>query len=241
VLDVTCGIKTLMRPNVLRRLLTSIEQAYPDMKSVVVDDSPEPDSGMADGFPNVQYIYVGYDLGLGASRNIMIDAIDTKYTVYLDDDFYFFKNTRLEKFRDVLENSNIDLIAGAVTEHARIRSYHGLLQKKGETLVCTRSNRGTVEVAGLTCQLVDVTLNFFMARTDKLRTVKWDPELKINTHTEFFLRAKDAMKIAFTPEVVVGHRPATIPAYTALRKRPYRQRGLQKHGITRTRYVGKWG
>jgi glycosyltransferase involved in cell wall biosynthesis len=238
--NVTCGIKTLMRPQALRRLLTSIEHFYPGTPSVIVDDSPEPLDWVERDFPHARYIKAEYDLGQGPCRNIMIDAIDTKYTLHLDDDFYFFLQTRLETFYDILENSDVDLIGGTIKEDGRFRYFHGLLQVHKGILTYAQGNRGTNHVNGHGYQLVDIVLNFFMAHTDKLKEIRWADDLKINTHTEFFLRAKDAMKIAFTPHVAAGHCQVKHKAYSQLRGRDERAIALQKHGIRQARYVGKW-
>jgi glycosyltransferase involved in cell wall biosynthesis len=240
--DVTCGIKTLLRPACLDRLLTSIFKKYPDMKVVVVDDGKEDLSIVfADQWPTVQYIKVSYDTGLGACRNIMVDAIDTKYTVYLDDDFVFIKDTKLETFREILESGKVDLIGGQYKEHGSFRLYHGLLEQKGDTLHYHRQSWREARVGSAQFSVVDIVNNFFMAKTDQLQSTRWDSELKINTHTEFFLRACAQMRIGYCPEVHVHHAQKRNKAYNKLRARRFREIGLKKHGIEHVRFHGKWG
>lgn len=245
--DVTCGIKTLMRPASLRQLLDSIYRMYPKMRCVVVDDGKTP--ALARSYPHwskIKYIKLPFDTGLGESRNVMIDAVDTKYCVYLDDDFFFTPKTNLAIMQQALDENKADLVAGKVREGKRCRLYHGLLQIQQGTLIYKRAvhRRSSILVAGEKIPLVfvDVTLNFFMGRTELLQQVKWDSELKINTHTEFFIRAKDKMRIAFCPAIEVAHKHVGNMAYKKLRFRKYRMRGLAKHGITKVKFIGgKWG
>ena len=97
--DVTLGIKTLLRPDSLKKLLTSIQTYYPGINIVVVDDGKTPSltDAEASQYPNLNYLKVAFDVGIGGGRNIMIDAIETPYTVYLDDDFRTTKKTEDNK------------------------------------------------------------------------------------------------------------------------------------------------
>lgn len=241
--DVTCGIKTILRPELLRRLLDSIYAYYPSMRCVIVDDGRTPSLPAAYKVdPRITYIRMPYDTGLGACRNVMIDAVETPYCVYLDDDFIFSPATNLHAMQGILYQDAADLIGGQYREGGRYRLYHGLLEIKDGTLYYRRKTRGhkDVVVGGITypLQYVDLVLNFFMARTDLLKQVKWDPELKINTHTEFFLRACKVMRIAFCPLFAVLHKPARPPGYSELRTRKFRMVGMKKHGVTKVQYTG---
>ena len=246
--DVTCGVKTLMRPACLNRLLKSVYAYYPTMKMVIVDDSKDASLSELDlqFYPHVKYIRAPYDTGLGACRNIMVDAIETKYTVYLDDDFVFIAETQLEKFHAVLAAGKADLVGGQYKEKGSFRLYHGLFHRENGLLTYVRANRGEAAVPfgqldEVRFKYVDVVNNFFMARTDLLQEVRWDGELKINTHTEFFLRASEQMRIAYCPEVHVYHRQVRNREYSKLRFRRYREIALRKHGIHHVKFEGKWG
>lgn len=246
--DVTCGVKTFKRPNCVRRLLDSIYYHYPEMAVVVVDDSKEP-SIDPDDYPNVTYSRMPFDSGLGAGRNQMIDLVKTKYCLYLDDDFVFTEASKIEKFRAILETDKVDLVGGFVEEKRggsrHVRKYHGRVKvDKNGKLVYWRADYGTdsVQFEGeqLKFKLVDITLNFFLARTALLQKVKWDPKLKINTHSDFFIRAKDQMRIAFCSAVGVFHQPEHPGDYMKFRGRKYRPYILKKHGATTFQKKGQW-
>lgn len=242
---ITCGIKTFERPRSIDRLLSSIYRYYPTIRCVVVDDSRQP-SLDPEKWPHVTYVRLPFDTGLGAGRNAMIDAVETDYCLYLDDDHNFIGATQLAKLQAVLDADLADLAGGQFKERGRhFRLYHGLLEIEGETLHYRREARWQKSIPfegrPLAFYGVDIVNNFFLAWTDLLREVRWDPELKINTHTEFFLRARKKLRIVFVPEVHVYHnQDRPNEEYAKYRHRRFRPAALAKHGVRRCRYHGRW-
>lgn len=245
VSQITCGIKTFERPESIQRLLTSIYRMYPTIRCVVVDDSREPSLDPA-AWPHVNYIRLPFDTGLGAGRNAMIDAVETPYCLYLDDDHVFVGPTQLAPMQYILDKGEADLVGGQFRERGdHFRLYHGLLEVRDGTLYYKRDQRWIKSIpypgANLRFYSVDIVNNFFLARTDLLQQVRWDPDLKINTHTEFFLRARNQMRIVYCPSVHVFHNQDRPTAeYTKYRNRRFRPIGLAKHGVQRCRYQGQW-
>ena len=247
--DVTLGIKTLLRPDSLKKLLTSIQTYYPGINIVVVDDGKTPSltDAEASQYPNLNYLKVAFDVGIGGGRNIMIDAIETPYTVYLDDDFVFNDSTDLTKFREILEQDVADIVGGGCTEKGRTRRYHGKLVIEGDVLHYVSGNLGEGHVLSqitnekISYEHVDILLQFFMGKTAVLKKLKWDSELKICTHTEFFIRACKECRIAYCPDVWVHHAQTRHPEYNSFRNRNDRAESLRKHGITSCKFHGKWG
>lgn len=48
--------------------------------------------------------------GWFAGRNLAVSQVTTKYVLWVDDDFIFTANTKLEKLVDVLEKTTLDLV-----------------------------------------------------------------------------------------------------------------------------------
>ncbi len=48
--------------------------------------------------------------GWFAGRNLAVSQVTTKYVLWVDDDFIFTANTKLEKLVDVLERTTLDLV-----------------------------------------------------------------------------------------------------------------------------------
>ena len=238
--DVTAIIKTIMRPACLNRLVESIRRYYPRLKILIADDSTDASASHKFG-PDVTVIPLPYDTGLGAARNVLVDAVQTGFLLYLDDDYVFTEKTKIEVFRQILDaNNDIDIVGGAMLDFRNgaqsRRLYHGLMRRQGDDLVytngCYQKRMGSHPV-----EIVDVILNFFLARTESVKKVMFDGDLKINTHTDFFLRAMGKLKVAFTPAVEIIHQPERSAKYTELRERKYVDLMKKKHGFKRQVYA----
>jgi glycosyltransferase involved in cell wall biosynthesis len=108
--DLTAVIKTFERPKTLHRLLASIKRKYPRLRTIVVDDSRSPSN-----VSGVQTIIMPYDSGVSAGRNEGLRHVLTKYALFLDDDFVFYRHTNLETALAIMENyPQIDIMGGEV-------------------------------------------------------------------------------------------------------------------------------
>lgn len=212
--DTTAVIKTFERPQCLHRLLQSLKRYYPGLRVVVVDDSriPSPD------IKGVKVLRLPYDTGLSAGRNAGVDAVDTEFCVMLDDDFIVGPCTGLQVLVSHLRRDPaIDIVGGAVDNAGRgIWRFYGGLETTTHGHVV---NRLMGPVQGLV--RCDIIPNFFAARTQALRRVRWDPELKLSEHVDFFARAKGVLGVAYCPEAVITHdrRCGDSGRYAGLRGR----------------------
>jgi glycosyltransferase involved in cell wall biosynthesis len=178
--QVTALVKTFERPHVLRRLLASIERRYPALRVVVVDDSREPVR-----LPGVETTAMPYRSGISAGRNEGLRQIATKYVLVLDDDLVFYRGTALGEAVELMErHPEIDIMGGRLIQLPLFRTSHpGQIFHTDATPVLPLGS----EVGNLTvCEKAN---NFFLARTDRLRLVAWDSELKLIEHADFFTRA----------------------------------------------------
>jgi hypothetical protein len=75
--------------------------------------------------------------------------------------------------------------------------------------------------------------NFFVASTPKVRAVRWDDELKVGEHTDFFLRALGKLRVGVNPRASILHLPETNPEYAPFRSRvgEFRRLFMKKHGL----------
>ena len=109
---VTALVKTFERPHILRRLVASMKRLYPALPIVVVDDSREPSS-----LAEVHTIPMPYDSGISAGRNEGLKHVRTPYVLVLDDDFVFYRHTRLGPALDVMgRQPEIDIMGGRVID-----------------------------------------------------------------------------------------------------------------------------
>lgn len=239
--DVTIIIKAFERPESVKKLLNSICQFYPSIPIIIADDSRKPNpEEITSRFPNVEYIFLPFDVGLSAGRNVLLTRIKTKYFVLCDDDFIFDEKTRLAEFKKILDETDVELVGGyfhefdANGEFSKTHLYAGDL-----VLDSARHLRLVVLTPAQPFVRCDIVPNFFMADTKAVvqKTGGWDPELKVEEHTDFFWRAKKAgLKVAFCPDVSVNHQLAgdeSYDAYRHARVNTYHLIFFKKSGIRR--------
>jgi glycosyltransferase involved in cell wall biosynthesis len=196
--DLTVLIKTFERPRVLERLVSSIRRSYPDLPILVVDDSRNPSP-----LPGVTTIVLPHDSGLSAGRREGLSRVGTRFFLLLDDDFIFFRHTRLEPALALMERfSEIDIMGGEVVDLPFYITHdyrEGFLYPTDASPV---KPAGTL-VGGLPAY--DKVANFFLGRTDRVRMVNWDPELRLLEHADFFTRAKGTLLTVFNESLKILH------------------------------------
>lgn len=209
--NITIGIKTYERPEHTRRLIASIRHFYPDIPIVVADDSAVVKEQRSE---LLNWYILPYDSGLSVGRNFIVDRANTPYVLILDDDFLFCANTELEKMYTHLEKHNADIVTGRVinvsdkltsTPKHNVRPLESMLCINEDTL-----HMYPVKPSQTDPFKCDYGYNFIMARTDTLRQVRWDPDLKLAEHTDFFIRVKQAgLTVHCHPSVVIRHDHTT--------------------------------
>jgi glycosyltransferase involved in cell wall biosynthesis len=234
--DVTLTITTFNRDNCLYRLIDSIRKYYPDIKILVADNGSE-ESTEIHNYDNVEYFKLPFDSGLSISRNLLIDKVQTKYYVSLDDDYVFTENTKLEIFKDILDNEpDIDLVAGKLVGTGA-GTCSGIIYIEDDILTAEKGlNRGFINKY----PIYDIVVYFFMARVDKLRPVRWDTKLKIAPeHIDFFFRGKNIFTSTQIENVEIDHAKHMID--TEYMK--YRRRGdgeveyCKRYKLKGTRFI----
>ncbi|XP_053096844.1 beta-1,4 N-acetylgalactosaminyltransferase 1-like isoform X2 [Pangasianodon hypophthalmus] len=204
---VTIATKTFLRYDKLQDLIDSIRQFYPTVTIVIADDSehPKPVTG-----PYIEHYIMPYRKGWFAGRNLAVSQVTTKYVLWVDDDFIFTSNTKLEKMVDVLESTSLDLVGGAVREVTGYTATyrHTISTEKGEEDGdCLHIRKGFYHVLeGFpNCVVTDAVINFFMARTDKVRQVGFDPRLARIAHIEFFVDGLGVLHVGSCDDVIINH------------------------------------
>ena len=192
---------------------------------LVADDSEE--AALIEG---VDYKRLPFDVGVGAGRNFLADTAETEFVLFADDDFVFTDQTRVFETLDLLRKLKLDVLAGNIVEYGQFRRhFEGSLSLEDGVLRYEHKPR---EVLAHGVRVFDIVLNFFVARREALRAVRWDDEQKICEHTDFFLRAKDKLRVGHTFDFLAWHHPVGNLTYQAYRARlHYYDRFLAKHQI----------
>ena len=246
--EVTIIIKTFERPKSLVRLLTSIQKYYPETPVIVTDDSREPTKSLVMSRfsgANISYFEMPFDSGVCKGRNLALSHVQTPYFVHCDDDFIFDRRADLPLAQRLLEDNDLDLVAGLyfdvfpmsfsgwikalakgqlflirnqITMQGVPRRFFGNFEERADGTVVRTEIPYTPPV--VKCDLVQ---NFFMARTDRVRETVggWNDEIKIGgDHEDFFYRAwRAGLKVGQSESFGTIHYPETNSVYSSFRSR----------------------
>ena len=196
--QLTALVKTFERPRVLRRLVASMKRLYPALRIVVVDDSRQPTR-----LPDVETVPMPYDSGISAGRNEGLRHVTTPYVLVLDDDFVFYRHTRLTHALELIErHPQIDIMGGQCVD---LPFYRARPLPRGEIFPTSATPVAPLGsfIGGL--KVVDKVSTFYIARTEQLALVRWDPELKRIDHADFFTRALGVLITVFNPCLRILH------------------------------------
>ncbi|XP_061531908.1 beta-1,4 N-acetylgalactosaminyltransferase 1a isoform X2 [Phycodurus eques] len=204
---VTIVTKTFLRYDKLKDLIDSIREYYPTITIVIADDNeqPQPVTG-----PHIEQFIMPFGKGWFAGRNLAVSQVTTKYVLWVDDDFLFNADTKLEKMVDILERTSLDLVGGAVRELTGWTSTfrHTIsVETGGEDGDCIHIRRGYHHaIEGFpNCVVADAVINFFMGRTDKVQQVGFNPRLARRGHLEFFIDGLGSLHIGSCSDVIINH------------------------------------
>uniref|UniRef100_S4RUY9 Glycosyltransferase 2-like domain-containing protein n=1 Tax=Petromyzon marinus TaxID=7757 RepID=S4RUY9_PETMA len=201
---VTVVTKTFLRYDKLKGLIASIRKFYPDITIIVADDSEHIEMLHE---PGVEQYIMPYGKGWFAGRNLAISQVMTKYLLWVDDDFLFSENTKLERMVEVLEKSSLDVVGGVVSQNAFQHVFKVVPgDSDGDCLYRTMSTYRRLD-GFPTCSLVDMVVNFFLARTENMRSVSFDPQFSRIGHPEFFIDGLGKLRVGTCRDISIDHAP----------------------------------
>uniref|UniRef100_A0A3Q3C7V1 Beta-1,4 N-acetylgalactosaminyltransferase 2-like n=1 Tax=Haplochromis burtoni TaxID=8153 RepID=A0A3Q3C7V1_HAPBU len=181
--QVTIVTKTFLRYKQLRVLLDSIRKFYSNIKVIIADDSLEPESITGE---NIQHYIMPPAQGWFAGRNLAVSQVTTKYFLWVDDDFLFSEKTKIEKLVEVMEAvPELDMVGGSVQGN---KFHFSILYEEGdenEGGCLYRKSGGKFHSLPSypQCHLASGVVNFFLARTDAMQRVRFDPKLQRVAHS----------------------------------------------------------
>jgi (N-acetylneuraminyl)-galactosylglucosylceramide N-acetylgalactosaminyltransferase len=210
---VTLLVKSFIRKDCVENLILSIRKFYPTIQIIIVDDSNPP---LQFDYPNVKTYNIEFDSGVSAGRNFGVSKVKTKYFVLLDDDFEFTEETCLETFYDIIERNDVDVLGGQVFEKKTAVQYYGYfaIDEKNKAVV---TERGYQDMGDY--KQSHLILNFFIAKTEKIKKFGWDNKLKIAEHAAFFFEHRDKLKVGYLDSVSIVHKQLRDATYNTYRSR----------------------
>ncbi|HHU11170.1 MAG TPA: glycosyltransferase, partial [Intrasporangiaceae bacterium] len=206
---VTVAVKTFERPAMIRRFVRSVRRVF-DGRIVVADDSRLPWTSRD---RRVDVIALPFNSGVTVGRNTALAAVETDYVFISDDDIVFTALTDLAVLMDYLDhNPEVDLV-GVTLVDLPVRK---LVDRASSPLLpgsgAPRIPLGTViddqVVVGKVAQV-------YLARTERLRLVGWDENLRMVDHRDFFSRASGMLVSVQHNGVLAYHAQTPFDAHYA--------------------------
>ena len=224
-------ITTFERDKHLFDLVHSIRKYYDEIPIYVVDQGKSDDD--KEKFLlnyGCDLIQIPWDSGLSLARNIGMKIMKENYAVLCDDDFVFTKNTKLERWYELLQSlPEVGIAAGALKQRDREWHYeHELELKEDRYIIKDFKKIDWKNYKGIPYFYTDLCLNFFMIKKQAWRENKWDIDYKvIQEHIHFFLSMKfnTKWKVIYTPKVMARHNKIhTGDEYDEMRASKQRKR-----------------
>lgn len=189
------AIKTFNRPESLMALVKSIKQFYNNPIYVIDDGKLEVPKDFIKN-NNIIYKKTKFDIGVSAGRNLLLDMIKEEYFILMDDDWIVKDDSNFHLMLKKIKQYNLDILGGQFIDKDNISNkYYGNIYTDNNILYLKKE---FAEINDEDCniKLLDVTSNFFMAKTDSARKIKWDKQYIIGgEHIDFFYRAKNILKV----------------------------------------------
>ncbi len=193
--NVTFIFKSFNRQRQATRLYRSIKRYYPKVRILIADDSLKPLE--IDG---AEIIHLPFNSGLSKGLIAALKMVDTPYVMRMDDDFLLTPRSRIhDQLAFLQKNPKVDLVGIQASLHP---------EKAAETFRRIKMKKPLLVPAGTVIdgrEVVYKTPNVFLARTEKLRLVGYDPNIRMIDHHEFFYRAAGLIVSAQDPHSCILH------------------------------------
>jgi hypothetical protein len=169
-----------------------------------------------------QVVILPYNCGLSYSRNYLISQTKEPFILVADDDYIFDESTNLEPMINaLLLEENVGIVGGALNDREThpTRLYIDKLKNSNSNKLTYiykpinyLSSIPTIKQKSFRYFKTEIVSNFFLAKREVFNNIKWDNELKLVEHSDFFLRLKTTKwKVLFTPDTKVQHHPENNP------------------------------
>ena len=204
--NVTFVFKSFERQKSAKRLYENICKYYPNIKVIIADDSKIPLDLKGD---NLEVIHLPFNSGLCFGLNKALERVTTPYVVRMDDDEVLTPFTNFhEHLRLLMRNEEIDLSAVSYVTTPRCRS-HKVISK--------RYFAQSMDIAPKPLKIPHLTKiddehtvvgkppNIFIARTNAIKSIGYDDNIRMLDHNEFFFRAAGNIVSVFSPDSFVFH------------------------------------
>ena len=205
--NVTFIYKSFERQKMAIQLYDNIQHFYPGSHVIIADDSKVP---LKIYGKDVTVINLPFNTGLSYGLNKALQQVKTQYVVRLDDDCLLTRRTLLgEQLRFLNEHTEIDLVSFCILNALRLERPEQHIRKLYPQSMNNAPKR--LKIAHLT--RVDenhIVLgkgpNLFLIKTEMLKQVGYDDNIRMIDHDDFFYRAAGNLVSVVAEETRIFHR-----------------------------------
>lgn len=183
--NVTFIYKSFNRQKKAARLYKCIKSYYPNARVIIADDSRE--QLVIEGIESSEDVIVQLPFNSGLSKGIIaaLEKVETPYVMRMDDDELLTPKTNVHGQLAYLEaHPGVDLVGVQATHRnpEAMADLYSAFRMGPNMIVPEKTMIDGKEVVGKTA-------NVFLARTDKIRKIGYDANIRMLDHHEFFTRA----------------------------------------------------
>ena len=188
--NVTFMFKSFERHSMAKRLYKCIRRYYPDAQVIIADDSRKP---LKINGHKLKIINLPFNVGISRGLNAALAAVETPYTIRMDDDELITPYTNFHKhLRYLFERQEVDMVAASVRSLPLKKDWRK--DREGYNAYSMFNAPKPLIIPHMT-KLDDDHIvlgkvsQVFVVRTDKFRTIGYDDNIRMIDHHEFFYRA----------------------------------------------------
>jgi hypothetical protein len=232
---------TFLRDELMQQTVQSILDNWKHYYTLFIADQGNPSeekNKFYQSLPQDQVYqwYLPYNCGISFARNFLIDKAIEKhceFCIITADSIKFTSRYYLEPYLDFLNNNKNAGIVGFDIENRIPWEYY---MKKTHIFELIPSN-DFVDYNYLRLKKVDIVRNFFLVKTNVLYENKWDDNLKMAEHEDFFyqLKIRNNYQVFYSNLIQTKYITFNYPEYTKYRKEnftTYRKEAIKKWKIS---------
>jgi hypothetical protein len=232
----TITAKTFERPATATRMVRSARRVFSG-RIVLADDSRTP---MAPPDESTVVVALPFNSGVPRGRNAALAHVETPYTLVTDDDVVLTKSADLVGVVGYLDaKPDVDAVCARLIELPRWYVV-GYAQENELFPGALPPRRQAGElIGGLPVVLRGPQV--FVARTEALRSVPYDENIRMVDHRDFFSMASGRLVFVHDPDFVVFHaRTPFDPLYTKYRNDVAADLAYLARKWSRPMHPGSW-
>lgn len=188
--NVTVIYKSFERQEMAKRLYHNLQQYYPGIRVIIADDSAQPLDLQGD---SLKVLQLPFNSGLSVGLNKALAQVKTPYVMRMDDDELLTVKTCLGmQVQFLKKHPEIDLVGFCTlttircTDPDKAVSRFTSFNMKGAPKPLQIPHMTQIDGNHFVMGKVP---NLYVARTEKVRQIGWDENIRMMDHQDFFWRA----------------------------------------------------